>query len=186
MAELICQLHHSLLHRSYKSPIYHFDDDCDFVGLWVLWVAQAGPRLACCLVGLLVVGLCLDFVGLWVLWVAEPSGPRLATSRLTGRGITFTWDGTESGELRREMDQAAFVAEMTVMLSLSLSLGKSFNWHHSQLIWKYNEPTNPCKPATKGCRLRSGTDFSVRWDNNEKRVFSSFKSVWLEGPWFQF
>ena len=83
------------------------------------------------------------------------------------------------------MDQAAFVDEMTVMLSLSLSLGKSFNRHHSQLKGKYNESTNPCKPATKGCRLRSGTVFSIR-DHNGIRVSSSFTSVSLKGTWFQF
>ena len=80
------------------------------------------------------------------------------------------------------MDQAAFVDEMTVMLSLSLSLGKSFN---SQLKGKYYESTNPCKPATKGCRLRSGTVFSIR-DHNGIRVSSSFTSVSLKGTWFQF
>ena len=78
------------------------------------------------------------------------------------------------------MDQAAFVAEMTVMLSLLLSLGKTFNRHHSQLKVKYNESTNLCKPATKGCRLRSETDFFVGDHNNGIRVSSSFTSVWLK------
>ena len=94
---------------SHPYTIYHFDDDCDFVGLWVLWVApwpQAGhqppnwPRHHFHLRRdgeWRVIHLSSD--ERWGACFCGRDDSYALTFTFTFTLSLFTWDGTESGEL---------------------------------------------------------------------------------------